>query len=121
MNHPAVLLRRSVVLALGNYRSCPGFEDYELWLRLLKAGCLLQFEPVPQVFCRTGLSHLARRNDWLYAAAERAFLWRSPKECLILLQWVLLSMLFRLPLRPLLTLILIVVMNTILRSSVLAR
>ena len=31
MNHMAVMMRRSAVLAVGNYHPVPGAEDYELW------------------------------------------------------------------------------------------
>lgn len=35
VNHPAVMMRRSAVLEVGNYRSLPaGKEDYDLWARL---------------------------------------------------------------------------------------
>ena len=32
--HPAVMLRKSVVVAAGNYRDLQPFEDFDLWLRL---------------------------------------------------------------------------------------
>jgi glycosyltransferase involved in cell wall biosynthesis len=32
--HPAVMLRKSVVLAAGNYRDLQPFEDFDLWLRM---------------------------------------------------------------------------------------
>lgn len=32
--HPAVMLRRSIVLAAGNYRDCQPFEDFDLWIRM---------------------------------------------------------------------------------------
>lgn len=121
MNHPAVLLRRSAVLAVGNYRHCPAFEDYDLWLRLLRAGCLLQNDAEPLVFCRTGLSHLARRHGLHYAAAEVLFLWRCAREKLIPWPWVLLSIPCRLPLRFLPTWCLSAVMGAFLRCPVLPR
>ena len=34
LNHPAVMLKRSVVLAAGNYRDLKPGQDYDLWLRL---------------------------------------------------------------------------------------
>lgn len=75
MNHPAVILRRSAVLAVGNYRRKPGFEDYDLWLRLLKmfgANALANSEQV-LVHARVGRAHLTRRHGWRYACAECAF------------------------------------------------
>jgi glycosyltransferase involved in cell wall biosynthesis len=36
--HPATMLRRSAVLAVGGYRDVPWPEDWDLWLRLVAAG-----------------------------------------------------------------------------------
>jgi hypothetical protein len=75
MNHPAVILRRSAVLAVGSYRRKPGFEDYDLWLRLLDrfgALCLANSEHV-LVLARIGPAHLSRRRGWRYACAEVSF------------------------------------------------
>ena len=38
VNHSSVMLRRSAVMSVGGYRSVFLAEDYDLWLRLLKAG-----------------------------------------------------------------------------------
>jgi glycosyltransferase involved in cell wall biosynthesis len=45
--HPTVMMRRSAVLAAGNYRSpssAPFPEDYDLWVRLLRVGELAALE-----------------------------------------------------------------------------
>jgi hypothetical protein len=42
MNHMTVLLRKSHVLAVGNYQDVPGFEDYFLWASLTASGCSLR-------------------------------------------------------------------------------
>ncbi len=39
--HPSVMFRRQRVLELGGYREGPFPEDYELWLRMVGAGCRL--------------------------------------------------------------------------------
>jgi hypothetical protein len=74
LNHPAVILRRQEVLAAGNYRDCPGFEDYELWLRLLHQGALLDNLNQPLVLARVGDDHLARRRGATYVRKEWRFL-----------------------------------------------
>jgi len=74
LNHPAVILRRGPVLAIGGYRSCPGFEDYDLWLRLLHAGALLDNLDQPLVLARVGTDHLARRRGLAYLRKECKFL-----------------------------------------------
>lgn len=45
--HPSVMFRRAKVLEVGGYRECPWPEDYDLWLRLWKAGA--RFGKVPEV------------------------------------------------------------------------
>lgn len=37
-NHPCVMYRRDDVLAAGSYRHVQGFEDYDLWVRMLMQG-----------------------------------------------------------------------------------
>lgn len=77
LNHPAVILRRDAVLAVGGYGDRPGFEDYDLWLRLLQAGSQLDNLELPLVMARVGVDHLARRRGYEYAAKE----WRFLKTC----------------------------------------
>ena len=36
VNHVTVMMRKSVILQSGNYMDVPGFEDYHLWVRVLK-------------------------------------------------------------------------------------
>jgi len=42
MNHMTVVLRKSHILAVGNYQDVPGFEDYFLWTSLTANGCSLR-------------------------------------------------------------------------------
>jgi hypothetical protein len=74
INHPAVILRRQQVLAIGGYRDCPGFEDYDLWLRLLQQGGQLDNLRQPLVLARVGSGHLARRRGPSYVVKEWRFL-----------------------------------------------
>lgn len=37
-NHPCVMYKKSMVLKAGGYQPFEGFEDYYLWLRMLKSG-----------------------------------------------------------------------------------
>ena len=37
-NHPCVMYQKGAVLSAGNYQDFPGFEDYYLWMRMLKKG-----------------------------------------------------------------------------------
>ncbi len=101
INHPAAVVRRSMVLAVGNYRRRPGFEDYDLWLRLIKTlgpSCLANgFEPLVQV--RVGHDHLLRRRGLIYARKEIQFLYRCARENLLPWHRALLMMMLRSPAR----------------------
>jgi hypothetical protein len=99
LNHPAVILRRQMVLAVGGYRDCPGFEDYDLWLRLLQAGALLDNLAQPLVLARVGAHHLARRRGLAYAAKEWRFLRACGSQGSFPWPRVLLLALLRLPVR----------------------
>lgn len=37
--HPSMMLRKDKVMAVGNYQSCHLCEDYDLWVRMIQAGC----------------------------------------------------------------------------------
>lgn len=66
-NHPAVMFRRSCVMAAGGYKDFPMFEDYYLWVRMLKknfTGYNLQ-EPV--LYMRAGEELYERRGGVSYA------------------------------------------------------
>ena len=101
LNHPAVVLRRSAVLAVGGYRDLPGFEDYDLWLRLLRryGPQALNNLPAVLVAARGGPAHLARRRGWGYARQEVQFLLGSAREGQLRWGQVVLLLLLRLPWR----------------------
>jgi len=101
LSHPSVILRRSAVLAAGNYRSKPGFEDYDLWLRLLRNNgrCVLANLPEALVLARVGPAHLNRRHGWHYAWAETNFFVGCGREGLMEWPIVIRNLALRLPLR----------------------
>ena len=73
VNHPVVMFRKSAVLAAGGYQHFPLFEDYYLWVRMLKnetkfyniQESLLYFRASPDMF--------KRRGGWKYAMDELRF------------------------------------------------
>jgi len=99
LNHPAVILRRAPVLAAGGYRDRPGFEDYDLWLRLLQNGALLDNMHEYVVLARVGVDHLARRRGLAYAAKEWSFLMACGHQRTLSWPRVLLLALLRCPVR----------------------
>jgi len=70
MNHPTVMFRKKAVLKAGNYRHCPLFEDYDLWVRMIMNGArfhnlqesLLLFRMTHQMFSRRGGSDYIRQE-----------------------------------------------------------
>lgn len=74
VNHMAVIYRKSVVLDQGGYpEHLRGFEDYGLWIKLLKGGC--RFANVPEVLirARAGDGLLERRRGRAYFLNELKF------------------------------------------------
>lgn len=99
LNHPTVALRRTAVLAAGNYRDAPGFEDWDLWLRLSQRGHQLTNMAELLVTAQVGPAHLQRRHGWSYAKREACFLGRCRDEGLLSHRRVALLLLLRLPWR----------------------
>lgn len=119
LNHPSVVLRRQEVLAIGNYRSRPGFEDYDLWLRILAAygACALANLPQSLVLARVGEAHLRRRHGVAYALSEVQFFWTCGREGLLTCHAFLLALLIRIPLRLLPARLLALVMQCLTRRT----
>jgi glycosyltransferase involved in cell wall biosynthesis len=101
VNHPAVMLRRSKVLAAGNYVSCPGFEDYYLWLRMHARGEIIDNLSLPLVKVRIGVAHLARRRGFSSFLKEIRFLWMCGQRRLLPRRQLILLCLVRPPIRML--------------------
>jgi hypothetical protein len=97
----AVVMRRSAVLAMGGYRDQPGFEDYDLWLRLLHRHGPTAVNNLPEVLvrARVGAAHLARRRGLTYARAEARFICRAAREGHMPRGQALLLLVLRLPWR----------------------
>lgn len=101
INHPAVVLRRSAIVNVGGYRDQPGFEDYDLWLRLLHHFGPDSVDNTPEVIvhARVGSAHLMRRRGFSYLKAEVRFLWRCGEESLFKWHHVLTLIAIRSPWR----------------------
>ena len=72
MNHMAVMMRRSAVLAVGNYHPVQGAEDYELWVRMLQAGYRAENLSDVLVYARTDNGMIGRRGGLAYARSALA-------------------------------------------------
>ncbi len=70
LNHMTVMLRKSAVMAVGNYRPWHLDEDTYLWGRLLKAGYEIANLPDILVNVRVGNEMYARRGGWKYFKSD---------------------------------------------------
>lgn len=60
MPHPAVLARKSAIVAAGNFRRPKPMEDYDLWFRLAQQGCLAN---LPGVVLRYRIHRASATHD----------------------------------------------------------
>lgn len=65
-NHMTVMFKKSKVLEAGSYEDMPYFEDYWLWLRMLKAGNKMKNIKQILVYMRAGQEMIVRRGGWQY-------------------------------------------------------
>jgi len=70
LNHMTVMFRKASVLAAGNYQPYQGFEDYELWVRMLMCGQRFHNLDDILVLARCGNGMLQRRGGLRYLAQE---------------------------------------------------
>lgn len=81
MNHPAVLMQKKAVEKVGGYDTrYPYFEDYDLWLRMLKAGTVAANVIDPVLLMRADEGLYERRGGKEYRAYMKAFRKRMWKE-----------------------------------------
>lgn len=81
-NHMTVAFRKNVILSAGGYMDMPGFEDYYLWLKVLKnhEGYNIQ---EPLVYARIGNDMIGRRHGYEYIKKEIKFQKQILKDGLI--------------------------------------
>lgn len=70
-NHMTVMMRKSKVLAVGNYIDWHYNEDYYLWIRMAKARCVFANLPETLVNVRVGKEMYQRRGGWKYFKSEK--------------------------------------------------
>lgn len=73
VNHPVVMFRKSAVQAAGGYQHFPLFEDYYLWVRMLKNGAKFYNIQESLLYFRTSPDMFKRRGGWKYAMDELRF------------------------------------------------
>ena len=83
INHPTVMFRKSLILASGSYKSMNNFEDYYLWLRVIKNNYKIINLNTSILHYRIGNGFLERRTGIKYLKDEIRFLKKIKKEKLI--------------------------------------
>lgn len=73
INHPAVMFRKSEVMAAGGYKPFPLFEDYYLWVRMLLNGTIFYNIPERLLYFRTSDDMYKRRGGLKHALDEIRF------------------------------------------------
>lgn len=73
INHPVVMFKKSAVIKAGGYRHFPLFEDYYLWMRMLKYGSKFYNIQESLLYFRTSPDMFRRRGGWKYAMDEFHF------------------------------------------------
>ena len=99
INHPVVMFRKSAVIAAGGYQHCPLFEDYYLWLRMLKNGAKFYNLQESLLFFRMSPDMFKRRGGWKYAMNELRFLYMMRKMGIIGWRYFILNAIIRFPIR----------------------
>jgi glycosyltransferase involved in cell wall biosynthesis len=98
-NHMAVLFKKSAVLFVGGYREIGRFEDYDLWIRLIRAGYKVDNISDVLVYVRIGNNMIMRRSGFKYAQEEFLFLKQQMKNSFITPIEFIFLLILRVPVR----------------------
>jgi len=99
VNHVTVMFRKTDVLAAGGYRDFPTYEDYDLWIRMIRASFLIFNLSSELVFVRAGNDMANRRRGFQYLKNDfRFFLYLYKTRFISVLDFGL-ALLIRIPTR----------------------
>jgi glycosyltransferase involved in cell wall biosynthesis len=98
-NHMAVMFRKTAILNVGSYAGVNGFEDYDLWIRLVQNGYLVDNLQDTLVYVRIGNNMIGRRSGLDYSKREIEFLYVQKKRKFISNYEFMFLILIRIPLR----------------------
>ena len=79
INHPTVMFKKSAILDCGSYEDCRYFEDYYLWVKLLKNGYSFYNIQKPLYKFRAGKTMYERRGGIAYINCIKNFEFRIYK------------------------------------------
>lgn len=82
IHHPTVIMEASLFHAVGGYRNYDCAQDYDLWLRMLNAGCKfhMMFEPLIKYRIRSTSVTISKRYKQSCTGEYIRSLYRKPKE-----------------------------------------
>jgi glycosyltransferase involved in cell wall biosynthesis len=72
-NHPCVMYRKEKVLQAGSYHEFYLYEDYHLWIRMLKKGAVGYNLQRPLLYMRAGDEMYRRRGGFKYFLSSQRF------------------------------------------------
>ena len=75
-NAMTVMFKKDIAIESGNFRYFPGFEDYDLWVRMIKNGAVCHNYEEVLVNVRTGYGMYSRRRGISYIKNE----WRMQRQ-----------------------------------------
>lgn len=78
--HPAVLMKKSKVLSAGNYQTAYLHEDFDLFVRMFRDGCIGYTVKEILVYVRIGEDFYERRGGVSYLKALLKFNWKQLAE-----------------------------------------
>lgn len=99
LNHQTVAIRKTALLEAGGYRDVPGFEDWDLWLRIASLGYAIGSLPHSTAAARVDRRHRLRRRGIRYIHKEFEFYRRQVVEGRITSGMALIACCGRLPWR----------------------
>ena len=73
INHPSAMYKKEAVLSVGGYKHFNGFEDYYLWVRMLKSGKIFHNLQENLVEMSAGKNQSNRRGGMNYVKHEINF------------------------------------------------
>jgi len=98
-NHMAVMFKKTAIINVGNYTGVNGFEDYDLWIRLIQGGYFVDNLQEILVYVRIGNNMIGRRIGLDYIRREIEFLYIQKKRKFISNVEFILLLLLKIPLR----------------------
>jgi hypothetical protein len=99
LNHQTVSIRKEALVEAGGYRYMPGFEDWDLWLRIVSRGYEICSIPLATAAARVDHKHRLRRRGMAYVLKEIHFYRVQVREAQINLGIALLAFISRFPWR----------------------